>query len=635
MALQDQEIVLEIKQEPSWQSEYGSNQEGYEMGFKEGEERSSRSPDSQGTENIEMEELDNESATVEDLGEEWCEDETGNLCDPLCHMSSDVLGSPESSDGGDAGSYSSKRKRPVAPTRSGRGTAPRVSQISQVLPRRILRKRSLGRMDDGEQVYYDFEEQEEEGTDDLPDPSIAVPPPRITHIPRVIGGPVEIPQTYQLETFSPNFSPNFSPKGRKKRRPNTVPFLFTPEEEKELAEWYRDNPRFYNKRCRDFRLTHVKRRMLENKAHEYVDCEGNECSFLQLSTWMSNMRTYYGKLGNLPNTGYRASDHKLTERELWIKSTFSFLSDHIVRIKCRKGVTLGKHGRSKTDGRTGSRAGSHTSSQAESITSDAGEDDLQVMHPEATVVDTKPGTSTGGATPQGKGDRAGTMPGIKTESSPVEKMDPVKRMDLVEKMDPVENQVEKMEPEEKMDIKTIERICARIVEKGPVQPTAAPDSPHSAELNDFARTIVSSMRRIPEVRWNDVKTDIMLVVRNYSTSAHTNATPPMPAPATQYPMGYWPPAPPAHAPPYNPNAIPGYSYPAAPGHGYYGPPPAPSTGPPLYPPGPPHMHPAMQQGPQFMQAGVVAAPISTASATTTATSTATTATSSAANTSGS
>lgn len=52
------------------------------------------------------------------------------------------------------------------------------------------------------------------------------------------------------------------------------------------------------------------------------------------------MRTYYGKLGNLPNTGYRASDHKLTERELWIKSTFGFLSDHIVRIKSRKGVTV-------------------------------------------------------------------------------------------------------------------------------------------------------------------------------------------------------------------------------------------------------------------------------------------------------
>lgn len=119
---------------------------------------------------------------------------------------------------------------------------------------------------------------------------------------------------------------------------------------------------------------------------------------------------------------------------------------------------MGKHGRSKTDGRTGSRAGSHTSSQAESITSDAGEDDLQLMHPEATVVDTKPGTSTGGVTPQGKGDRPGTIPGIKTESSPVEKMDPVKRMDLVEKMDPVENQVEKMEPEVKMDIKTIERV---------------------------------------------------------------------------------------------------------------------------------------------------------------------------------
>ena len=52
------------------------------------------------------------------------------------------------------------------------------------------------------------------------------------------------------------------------------------------------------------------------------------------------MRTYYGKLSKLPKSGSGAGGSKLTERELWIKHTFGFLSGHIIRIKGRQCVTV-------------------------------------------------------------------------------------------------------------------------------------------------------------------------------------------------------------------------------------------------------------------------------------------------------
>ena len=167
------------------------------------------------------------------------------------------------------------------------------------------------------------------------------------------------------------------------------------------------------------------------------------------------------------------------------------------------------------------------------------------------------------------------------------------------------------------------QICASILGKGPVQPTATPDSPNSSELDNFARSIVSSMRRIPEERWNDVKTDIMLVVRKYSTPAH---------PAPSQSMGYRPPALAALGPSYDPNRSPGYNYPnalgrASPGHGYYRPPAATTTSPsqylqqpsPQWPPFLPQLSPSPQQGLQYTQLGVATSTISTTTTTTTTT----------------
>ena len=55
----------------------------------------------------------------------------------------------------------------------------------------------------------------------------------------------------------------------------------------------------------------------------------------QLQLWISNMRTTYGRLTKLPKSGSGASVRTLTERESWIKQTFGFLAEHIVRVKSR------------------------------------------------------------------------------------------------------------------------------------------------------------------------------------------------------------------------------------------------------------------------------------------------------------
>lgn len=172
------------------------------------------------------------------------------------------------------------------------------------------------------------------------------------------------------------------------------------------------------------------------------------------------------------------------------------------------------------------------------------------------------------------------------------------------------------------------QICASILERRPVQPTTAPDSPRSSELDSFARSIVSSMRRIPEERWNDVKTDIMLVVRNYSTPTHST-------PAPFQSMGYQPPAPPAPGSSYDRSLNPGYNYPSAPrcatpGHGYFRGSSAITTSPPQnlqqpsqqWSPLVSQLPPAPQQGPQYTQLGMATCTTSPSPATvTTATTT--------------
>ena len=79
------------------------------------------------------------------------------------------------------------------------------------------------------------------------------------------------------------------------------------------------------------------------------------------------------------------------------------------------------------------------------------------------------------------------------------------------------------------------QICSNLLKTA--APTQSSASPASMELEDFVRDIVCSMRRLPEKQWNDVKLEMMLVIRAQPQSTGTG-------------MGY---RTPAAVPPVNPN----------------------------------------------------------------------------------
>lgn len=94
------------------------------------------------------------------------------------------------------------------------------------------------------------------------------------------------------------------------------------------------------------------------------------------------------------------------------------------------------------------------------------------------------------------------------------------------------------------------QICSNILKTA--APTPSPASPASAELDTFARDIVSSMRRVPEERWNEVKMQIMIVIRNFSGAVSTDTG-----------VGYWTP----ELAPCNPN----YNYTESPSFNFNAP----------------------------------------------------------------
>ena len=57
----------------------------------------------------------------------------------------------------------------------------------------------------------------------------------------------------------------------KQPRQRICNFLFSEEQEKELAEFYRDHPIFYNKKVRNFKNSAKKMAILQEKAAQFTD----------------------------------------------------------------------------------------------------------------------------------------------------------------------------------------------------------------------------------------------------------------------------------------------------------------------------------------------------------------------------
>ncbi|XP_050697754.1 uncharacterized protein LOC126986088 [Eriocheir sinensis] len=97
---------------------------------------------------------------------------------------------------------------------------------------------------------------------------------------------------------------------------------FTPAQEEELAQWFCDNPCFYDQSQR-FHFNRAKRdKMMQDKARSM----GLNASKLQ--TWWNTMRTRYGKLrGTVGKSS--SGGRKPTPRQAWVVRRFSFLESYL------------------------------------------------------------------------------------------------------------------------------------------------------------------------------------------------------------------------------------------------------------------------------------------------------------------
>lgn len=113
---------------------------------------------------------------------------------------------------------------------------------------------------------------------------------------------------------------------RQKTTTTTKQTPLTPQEERILVEWYKENELFYNKKLSSYRDKARKTKLWEQQALHM----GKPAD--QLEHWIVNMRTRYAKLID-EKSGMATRD--MTERDQWIQSFFAFLRPHIVRVKTR------------------------------------------------------------------------------------------------------------------------------------------------------------------------------------------------------------------------------------------------------------------------------------------------------------
>ena len=101
------------------------------------------------------------------------------------------------------------------------------------------------------------------------------------------------------------------------------------------AEWYRDNPRFYDKVLDEFKLKKENERLM----NEFAESLGTTGTWLK--KWYNSQRTTLGKL-KLTSSGQAKKE--LTSNQLWVQRNFMFLWDHIrpkersIRLGC--GVSI-------------------------------------------------------------------------------------------------------------------------------------------------------------------------------------------------------------------------------------------------------------------------------------------------------
>ena len=110
--------------------------------------------------------------------------------------------------------------------------------------------------------------------------------------------------------------------------------ILTPEEEQDIANWFRENELFYDKTRKDYTDSKVKQRILDEKAATLNPPRTG----LQLKTWLDSMRTSAGKLIKQGPSG--TAKLNPTVKEKWICQNFGFLIEHIRRVPSRQAINV-------------------------------------------------------------------------------------------------------------------------------------------------------------------------------------------------------------------------------------------------------------------------------------------------------
>ena len=108
--------------------------------------------------------------------------------------------------------------------------------------------------------------------------------------------------------------------------------ILTDEKEVALSEWLRDNECIYRTTLKKFHDAPHKKGLWEEKA----ELLGLESGTL-LRTIYNSIRTRVGKLQKLKSG---SGSREWSERDLFLWQNFSFLTDHIIRVKGITAVTI-------------------------------------------------------------------------------------------------------------------------------------------------------------------------------------------------------------------------------------------------------------------------------------------------------
>ena len=95
---------------------------------------------------------------------------------------------------------------------------------------------------------------------------------------------------------------------------------------KELADWWKDNPRLYDKSFDTYQRKGRKDKLIADKAAS-LGVRGFDAGMLM--GWMKSMRTMYSKEEKKSKGKSGAAPPILTVRQKWVLDTFSFLHPNL------------------------------------------------------------------------------------------------------------------------------------------------------------------------------------------------------------------------------------------------------------------------------------------------------------------